>query len=174
VLLGRQAPVVAIGGMGIVYLGYDPELDRRVAIKVLDLDARLELLLAADRGLAAAHAANMIHGDFMPDNILVGAEGRPRVADFGLALPILEFDRASDSTGESLGEVHDATCGDHTGVTISGPDSQSVAAIEVARAECRLGLDEDPSALIPELESALETSSRGPRRTNEALARIER
>ncbi len=46
-LLGRQAPVVAIGGMGIVYLGYDPELDRRVAIKVLDLDARLELLLAA-------------------------------------------------------------------------------------------------------------------------------
>ncbi|MBX7100548.1 MAG: serine/threonine protein kinase [Myxococcaceae bacterium] len=66
--------------------------DERVTLR-----DRLEVLLEAGEGLAAAHAQGVVHCDFKPANLLVDARRRARVIDFGLARP--------PGTGAEAGEA---------------------------------------------------------------------
>jgi tetratricopeptide (TPR) repeat protein len=54
------------------------------AFRSLTLAERLELVLEVADALAYVHAAGLVHRDVKPSNVLVDAEGRARLTDFGL------------------------------------------------------------------------------------------
>ncbi|MHC5018690.1 MAG: serine/threonine-protein kinase, partial [Planctomycetota bacterium] len=57
------------------------------------------------RGLAAAHNEGVIHRDIKPGNVMMTAEGKVKVADFGLAKE-MHSDAELSHTGQVLGSPH--------------------------------------------------------------------
>jgi len=60
-------------------------LGRRMARQALPLADILEIALQICEGLRKAHQQGIWHRDIKPDNILLDAEGRVKIVDFGLA-----------------------------------------------------------------------------------------
>jgi len=82
--------------------GYEGDRISYLAIEFIDGESLLRLMkskpllpinqvlnIAEDvlRGLSYAHGRGIIHRDIKPANILVGTDGRARIADFGIARP---------------------------------------------------------------------------------------
>ncbi|MFP6642604.1 MAG: protein kinase, partial [Candidatus Latescibacterota bacterium] len=75
------------------------DLDKLVKSEgALDPSRAIELAASISEGVGQAHAQGIVHHDIKPQNVLLTAEGIPKVTDFGIA-------RAEESGGTLVGQI---------------------------------------------------------------------
>ena len=103
---GRGSDLVAGDFLYLVMEYVDGRtLEDDLKARTKPLDELLRSFRDVARGLEAIHAAGLVHRDLKPSNILIGADGRARVSDFGLALHA-ETDQKLTRSGMLLGTPH--------------------------------------------------------------------
>jgi eukaryotic-like serine/threonine-protein kinase len=83
-----------------------PSLARVVAEEApLEVDRASTFVREAAEALAAAHAAGVVHRDVKPGNLVLDAQGRVRVVDFGIARVEQEAGAALTAAGHVVGSA---------------------------------------------------------------------
>ena len=92
-------------------------IDDYVLVRGLTVRETIGLFTTICRAVNSAHQYGIIHRDLKPSNVLVDADGRPHVLDFGLAKDLIPPDSSGDVSFMSLpGQV----VGTYTGSLITG------------------------------------------------------
>ncbi len=78
-------------------------LDPLVRGRKLPVKRMMEILRDVARALEFAHAAGVVHRDIKPANILLGADGKPFLSDFGLAGELEESQGRLTMSGAIMG-----------------------------------------------------------------------
>src|SRR5690606_35401828 len=60
-------------------------LAKAIRNRSLDMRQKIDIAIQIASALSAAHAANVIHRDIKPDNIIIRPDGIAKILDFGLA-----------------------------------------------------------------------------------------
>ena len=79
----------------------------------------LDVMLAAGRGLAAAHDVGIVHRDFKPGNLLIGDDSRVLVSDFGLARAV------TNSSASASASASVASASESMSASLSWDDADS-------------------------------------------------